>query len=948
MKIRSAGLFATVSAATMLLAGVAQAQDTAASAAVEEVIVTGSRLATGFSAPTPVTVLGAAQLEARAATTVYDLTRDIPVFRNTSGPNNNTLGFRTGGQALLDLRGLTPVRTLTLVDGVRPGGTNSTLVFDTNSLPATMIERTEIVTGGASAAYGSDAVAGVVNLILKKRMDGISGTVQAGQSIHNDNKETLFSLGFGKSFMDDKLHLVIGGDFNENKGMGTIYSREWGRREPGLFALPATRAAGLPSQIFSDYVEMSNNSVGGVINSGPLKGTAFDLNGNPYQLPIGPIAGATEMYSPTQASYGNSEHGANELKYPYKRFAAAARVEYEITPDMKAYAFLNYATLNQVGGETIGFSPTNVIINRDNPYLPASVLAAMTAQNLQSITISKLVSMNSEFPGWTNGNKLDQTNFVTGIDGKITEGWAWNANYQYGIVHRHQQFLSTPKAANYYASVYAVRNANGTIACGPSATNPNFTTANPTARTAYLQNLESGCVPYNPFGTRNASPEALRYIQGTAQTDETLKQQSLQGNITGEPFELPAGKVSVAFGGEYRHYDDDSVAGYNSAPLYLVNENAVSYAAKIKVKEFYGEVGVPLLKDLPFIQALDVNGAARRTDYSTSGGVTTWKVGGTWEVNDMVRLRATRSRDIRAPNFNELYQSGVTGTATIINRAAGVSGLIRTIRNANPDLTPEIADTFTAGIVFQPKWEWAWGARLSVDMYRIDIKDVIAAIPDQELSDRYFVFKLTEYARFFDLDNSPIGFSAFRTQPFNLNNLKTNGVDVEFSVRPPIEAIGIPGRFDIRALGTFVDDLRTISPLPDGTRRDDDTAGQFVPEWSWNVAFNYALNRFSTSINAKYTTPIKYSTAFVGPNDPNYNPASNNSINKNLFPEALYWHVNTSYDLIQAEGRRLQLFGVVENLFDKKPPLVATLIIRGGNPYDVIGRNIKLGMRFSF
>ncbi len=130
--------------------------------------------------------------------------------------------------------------------------------------------------------------------------------------------------------------------------------------------------------------------------------------------------------------------------------------------------------------------------------------------------------------------------------------------------------------------------------------------------------------------------------------------------------------------------------------------------------------------------------------------------------------------------------------------------------------------------------------------------------------------------------------------------------------------------------------------------QDLDTAGQSVPTWSANVNFTYALDRLTTTLNARYTSPIKYSAVLVGPNDPNYNPAASNSVNDNLWPETLYWNVNASYDLIPGDTRRLQLFGVVENLFDKDPPLLAILILSGGNPYDLVGRNFKAGIRFTF
>ena len=944
-------LMATVAMGALTLAGpqMACAQGAGDAAAVEAVVVTGSRLnAAGFQAPTPVTVLGAANMQAHAATSVYDMTKDIPVFRNTSGPQTTTgQGLRTSGQALLDLRGLGASRTLVLVEGMRPTPVNGSLTFDTNMIPASLVDRTEVVTGGASAAYGSDAIAGVVNFILKKRLQGMSGTLQTGRSIYGDNKEDLISLAYGKAFLNDKAHFIIGGDYNVNKGVTSMYDREWGRREPGIFTLPASRAAGLPANIYSDYNEMNNNTAGGVINSGPLKGTAFDLNGNPYVLQQGLINGTTEMISPNQTNYMNNKFSNTMIRGPYERYAILTRLEYEFTPDLTAYAAVNYGEL-QTHTAVIGFSPTTIIIANTNPYIPAATRAAMAALNLTSFTVSKLSSPASEMPGWTSGNHLKNFNASAGVNGKVFGDWSWDAGYQIGHTDWPNKFLNTAKTANYWASTYVVAGPNGTPVCGPLTSNPNYLAQTPAMKAIWLANLEPGCVPYNLFGTKNASPEWLRYIMAESIEDADLDQQSAHVNLAGEPFMLPAGPLSLAVGAEWRATTYAGHAAQDSKPFYLVNENNVAYTATITVKEGYGEIGVPLLKDLPLIKNLDLNGAVRRTEYSTSGGVTTWKVGAVWEVNDMVRLRVTRSRDIRAPNFQEVFLKGLSGAGQLTNKVTGASGQISGGTTGNPNLQPEQADTLTAGIVFQPTWDWAWGLRTSVDWYSIDIADVIATIPTQDIVDRCFVNKLQQFCSFLTLDNSAVGFNYSVNYPLNLNALKTNGIDFEVSMRPPIDAVGLPGRLEMRTLGTWVDDLRTITPTVTGVPSDIDAAGQSVSSLQLNTSFTYTLPRFSANLTVRYLSDRKYSTSLVGPNDPTYNPAAANSINRNLFPSSTLWYLNGSYDLVEpAGGRRLQIFGVIENLFDKDPPGVV-LTQAGGSPYDMIGRNLKVGLRFEF
>ncbi len=280
----SKAIFMTASALALMTASGAWAQDAAPAAAVEEVVVTGSRLNNvNFTAPTPVKVMGAEQISQRAPATVGELTNEIPGFRNT-GP---TVGTRSSGSGVAsnspDLRGLGPNRSLVLIDGRRQ------LAKDTNYIPASLVSRVEVVTGGASAAYGSDAVAGVVNFILDDRFTGIKGNVQYGQSKYSDNKEWSGALAYGRGFADGKGRFVIGVDASKNKGTGDHYTRPWGAIEQGQVGYPLTRAAGVPANAYLEGVELSTVAPGSVVLSGPLKGTTFDSAGNPYVWQYGQV-----------------------------------------------------------------------------------------------------------------------------------------------------------------------------------------------------------------------------------------------------------------------------------------------------------------------------------------------------------------------------------------------------------------------------------------------------------------------------------------------------------------------------------------------------------------------------------------------------------------------------------------------------------------------------------
>ena len=292
---------------------------------------------------------------------------------------------------------------------------------------------------------------------------------------------------------------------------------------------------------------------------------------------------------------------------------------------------------------------------------------------------------------------------------------------------------------------------------------------------------------------------------------------------------MPAGPISVAAGLEWRRDTANVVNCLDCQKLALMNQNYSLYSGEIEVKEIYGEVGVPLLRDLPLAKAFDLNGAMRRTDYSTSGAVTTWKAGATWDAADFLRFRATRSRDIRAPNINELFNPGSEGNPNVVNRVTGASGFTKSNTVGNPNLVRETSNTLTAGVVFQPSWGWSDGVRISVDYWDIEIKDVIATQAIQDILDGVLLKKDPALTPFVTLDPaSPIGVSRVNVPQQNLNALKTHGVDIEAVYRAPLDRLNLPGDLTLRALGTWIASYRTVTP----TTNIDSAGVTGTPDWS--------------------------------------------------------------------------------------------------------------------
>ncbi len=908
---------------------------------VGEVVVTGSRLqVSGFQAPTPVTTVGATEIQQRASGSVFEIVRDIPSFRGSSGPSVNSTGAQNASKANLDLRGLGAQRTLVMMNGRRHVPDGQTGLFDTNLIPTSLIERVEIVTGGASAAYGSDAVAGVVNFILRNRMEGLDVNLQYGVSQEGDNVEVTGSTAWGRAFADGRGHFIIGGDFTLNNGTGLMDSRDWGAKYPGVMSLPTNRPAGLPATIISNQVFTSAYNSNGLITSGPLRGTAWNADGGIFQYQYGSIIGNTEMIGGTVDSWENPDQ---RLRPAYDRSAALARVEYEITPDINAFAQLHYGNLltygQSFGARIPNFNNYPVLIS--NPFLPASVVTAMQAAGVDRFNYS--ATRRDDVGSIRSRNRTESLQADFGVDGTVFGDWSWDIGLGLGRATFNPNLSGTPRTADFYQSAYVVTGPDGKPACGPVATNPFFNAQRPDERAKWIANLSPGCVPYNIFGANiEQNKAALAYFNSASQQKNDLRQYTVQANLAGELFDLPAGPVAIATGVEWRRDTADVNGCPDCKRGALMNQNYPTYTGAIEVKEAYLEGGVPLLRDLPFAQALDLNGAVRRTHYSTSGAVTTWKVGATWEPVDALRLRFTRSRDIRAPNINELFNPGSEGNPNVVNRVTGRSGFTKSNTVGNNELQPETADTTTVGVVFQPTWAWASGFRASVDYYDIEIRDVIATLGVQEILDRLLVNGEQSFARFVQLDpSSPVGVSRVDVPQLNLNAFRTNGVDIEAVYRVPLEGFDLPGGLTLRALGTWVDDLRTIA----GTR-DTDNAGATVPTWSWNGQATYEIGRLTANLMVRYTSSIKYSVNLVGPEDPTYNPAASNSVNKNVWPEAVYWNTSLRYQVVDRPNRQIQAFLNIDNLFDKDPPIVAISI--NGSPYDLVGRAFKAGVRMSF
>jgi outer membrane receptor protein involved in Fe transport len=964
--------------------------------AVESVTVTGTHLIGGFVTPTPVTVQDETTIDQRAPSTISDVLNQMPQMRQSVGNTQAPRGNGSGGQNQVDLRGLGVQRSLVLMDGTRIVPTNINGTIDVNLIPTSVVSRIEVVTGGASAAYGSDAVGGVVNFIMKDRMNEIEGTVQYGISDHGDNMEPLFSMSGGTDLLGGRLHLVGGGDWSYNHGVGTIYSRpdQYGDATPNgqwcSVTNPANHAAsGLPAISLVPSCTWSTQAAGSVIvnsktnagaNSAVLNTTAFGANGVPYTFNQGTVA-STLMYggAPNPQDPHGNPNGNWLIEAPHKRATALIDATYDIDDDTSISLVYEYGENSQKGLSTF-HQETNIIVPVSgpfaNPYVPASIQAIANANNLASIIMGK----QEEALGGYQFRQTDRMNrFVLSGNGRLSfwGDWSWDAHWQHGETRESSNLLTNVLEGNYLESIFAVKDNSGNIVCGPVASNPNFAAGG--IGSGRATQVQPGCVPFNIFGptlsvvpvgnppyaianvpdallsgnslnTQNVA--AANYFVHSTNVLTHIQQDTFDLNFHGEPLDMPAGPIRMAFGFEHRRtggaVQTDAFGNQN----FSLSNNGTTYSGSFEVNEGYMEFGIPLLKNNPAFNNVDADIAMRLTGYSTSGNRFTWKVGLNWQVSDSLRLRTTASRDVREPSLQDLFAVQSLGiTASFANPVSGLTGPEYTLSGGNPNLKTEQATSYVAGMVITPSAPSLEGMNLSVDYFNTRINGVIGSVSAAQTA-TYCAQQIANgfYCQFMS-NNGPGGALQIQTLLANLNAMVTDGVDFEYSYSVPsryMDWIGIPGGFRVRWLTTWTDVLSTHTAI---TRLNvaGSGIGGGLANWISNMNLNYDVGISSTNLQFRYIGSLKADATLVGPGQNGYDPSLPNSISKNLFPDAFYVDIQQAFDLSAlTPDVNSSFFFNVNNLLDRHPPgngLALVAFVTGGDPYDLIGRTYKVGLR---
>jgi outer membrane receptor protein involved in Fe transport len=991
--------------AFVCLSAPTRAQDTSASnTGVETVTVTGSLInIAGFQEPTPVTQVGATEIESAARINITDELATLPAVGASLSldTGGNSAFFSQGSAALseVNLRDLGVQRTLVLFDGQRVVSSNLNVGgVDLATIPTDLVSRVDVVTGGASAVYGSDAVAGVVNLILDKSFTGIKASLEGSDTTGFEHREIKAAMSWGTDFDGDRGHLILSGDHTWSPDPVFVTEPNWYTNAAIVQNPAATSTNGLPyykavrntgNDLYVQQGIISANTAGGfgsTITANSLKGTTFGSAGSPAPFDYGTVNANNNLVcynGCTSNAFNTYNLNDNLLAIPYHNSTIFAYASYKLTPDIQASIQLNYGLLSEEN--TGGNRASNVVIADDNAYIPQSIASQFgtlsngynaatgaggtAARPTQTITVGSN-NTNNYVPGSPmNLQQLcsdtvgvpclrldrDLKRGVFTLQGSVFGDWTWNAYVEDSDMRQHEVAANDPFAPNYNNAIDAVTvtTANvgssglplGSIQCRVA-----LTTAN------------TGCQPLDIFGTDVASKAAIDYVNpGQNPNSGILNQETiimnqavLHAEMQGElPWGLPAGNIAVAFGGEYRH---EQGGQFHADPYGAVSDwsagNMNAFSGQYTTREGFLEADVPILKD-QYVESLSVNMAGRVTDYSTSGVVETWKLGTVSQINDDFRLRGTWSLDIRAPSITELFSTNNIGIGQYSYPTNTPTYTASSGTGGNPNLQPEKAITESGGVVFTP--HWIDGLSLSVDWYNINVHNYIYTTGGQEEITRCLAGQTLycSYLEFSPTLNNGTQPYLINSYPENAATLRTSGMDIVGNYSTPFYNGSL--LWTLRA--NYNDEMTetAIGATYDqaGSLGAASLAYQYntTPKWRGTLAATYDEGPWAFTVQGRFLGAAVLTNGVEGLN-PNVvtfaslssagvltaGAGNGNLLDNNIQNPVAYLDLRSSYQW----SPRISLFAAVDNVTDVPRPLFGA-----NNVYDPLGRVIRVGVRFS-
>jgi iron complex outermembrane recepter protein len=947
-----------------------------------EILVTGSRIRRdGFQNPTPLTVLTQQDIQNTSPTNnIADFVNQMPQLAGSTKPANSRLNLSNGSAGInaLNMRNLGEGRTLVLVDGRRSVGSTIYGWVDINTIPQALVERVEVVTGGASSAYGSDAVSGVVNFVLNKKYEGLKIEADSGITTYGDGGNYSGSITGGKSFAGGRGHILLSANVAHQDGIFSVGNdREWNHTGYVRIQDPNWTSTSTTPQYITTRrnIGAANSTPGGLITgsagttANALRGLYFGYGGAVNTFDYGTFAypaftRASGSSAPSLVQNGSwqvNDSGTNIGLMPKDdRWGVFGRLSFEVADGIELFAEGSYnkqkvffnagpnlstgIAYNTTGCTTV---PVPVTCN-------AFALQALGASRLAGVTSVTVATTAADLPFRGIDNERKVQRYVVGANGDFDafgKPAHWEVYAQYGRSDLREQLrniMNLTRMTNATNAAYAPAGnargyATGSIQC---LINVDASTTND----------DPNCVPLNRLGVGVASADAIKYVLGDPYRDQVMQQFVAGTNWSVTPFATWAGDVSVSFGGEVRKEKIRGSVPTQYQPIVTTTGttnawsvgNYLPFTGEYSVKEAYLETVVPLGLGLEF------NGAVRATDYSNSGYVTTWKLGATWAPIPDIRFRVTRSRDIRAPNLNELYQAGTANSDSVRNPKYTADGLngpatwgYSGLTTGNPNLRPEVANSWNIGAVVSPRF--VPGFTASVDYFRIDLADAIDSISAQEIVNRCSDGNQDYCAA---ITNDPVRsvpgtpYLLIRSQPFNFVSKLVRGIDFDAAYRIPL---GSASAFTLKGVATrYIENISNTGIVGSVAANTVGANGgqASTPTWIFRGSATYESETFSATVTGRGVSAGKYSATGIEcssgcPLSTTNFPTYDNNRVSGLF----YMDLNVT-QTVPFGDNKAQFFVNVTNVFNRWPLLVPETGLAANSTYsDMLGRQFRAGIR---
>ncbi len=993
----------------LALGGVLVASSAVQAQELQRIEVTGSRIrSVAADSPSPIQVITSADIAQSGAVTVQDLLLKNPALGSlpTFSRTNSNFDNLNSGVTTVDLRNLGDERTLILINGKRVvSGVPGSSSVDLNSIPTDFIERIEILTGGSSSTYGSDAVAGVINFILKRDFEGLSLDASVGQSDRGDDKKQKFSLTWGANAAGGKGNVMM--HFGYSK-QGAVFSKDRSGLDTdnisnavlnGIFSAPSTAADvfSYRTPFFSSFApqgriffDTNGPAPGGRVNR------TFDRDGNIIPFNTNGTGGAT----PT----GFNRQEFRTIAIPTARYTFAGKGEFELAQNHRAYLEGTYVTTktnaklepfpldSADSGSGLypasGVGPAEFNVNGTivaNPLIPAALLAQFTDTDGDGLRDYSFTRRLSEVGNRGSQAQTDTFRVATGVKGTLFN-WDYDLYGIYGSNRRAQTAGGQYNVNNFRQAMEAIPDVDDVDGDG------NVTEA--ICRDA--QARAQGCVPASIFGFNSLTPEAVAWITAPASLRTQVTQRVAGATLTGEPVKLWAGPLGVAAGVEYRK--ESSLSEPDA--LYqrgLNGSNAIPITqGSFSVKEAFLEGKLPLVKDAPFAQSLAISGAVRGSKYTTVGSTFSWNAGVEWAMNRSVKMRVTRALSTRAPNIGELFQPptqdfpqvqdpcvGTTATATdarsIACRAApgvndniAANGGVFTLNQAdlqgtsgfdrgNPNLQEEKGRSTTFGLVFTPTGiPLLKNTTFTADYFKINVADAIVATPRQFILSQCYGGD-PSFCQFITRRPAPVGANSagsldrVDTAVSNSGGVRTEGLDLTGAWQG---ALG-PGRLSARLSYTYTRKGELI-PLP-GSEPDPFAGEVGTPTHKATLGLGYNWGGWSINTLFSYLGKQYLDDQWLAGVCTQFNTATPPECISTLAPKSVGIPAKTYADMqISYTVGKFQYYLGVDNVFDTKNKRCDTNALIGGenggcstgtgtfSGDDPIGRRYYVGLRASF